>query len=166
MQLARGDRAMTMDGGWIVGDLYAMNPNGKFGFFPTPWSNDPAKNLASSGLDDVFMVYAKTKNPEGVDKLLESAASEGGSRAWMEKAKLITSIEGAPVPKENDVQQDIAKLLADKKTIQRSYLIEFSGEHRQKMRSNIQLFAALPSEKRMDIEKFVKDLDAEFSLIK
>jgi ABC-type glycerol-3-phosphate transport system substrate-binding protein len=166
MQLARGERAMLVDGGWVVGDLYAASPDGKFGFFPAPWSNDPAKNLAPVGLDDVFMAYAKTKNKEGVEKFLETAASDTGSRIWMEKAKMISSIDGAPVPKENDVQQDMAKFLAEKKTVQRSRLVEFSGEYRTKMRANIQLFAAMGVEKRADIEKFVRDLDAEFALIK
>ncbi|MFA6504880.1 MAG: extracellular solute-binding protein [Treponemataceae bacterium] len=165
-KLASGERAMTMDGGWIVGDLYKANPKGRFGFFPTPWSNDPAKNLASTGLDDVFMVYAKTKNIEGVDKFLEGLASNANTNIWMEKAKMISSIAGAPVPKENAVQLDFSTLLTDNRTIQRSRLIEFSGEYRQKMRANIQLFAALPAEKRKDIDKFIQDLDAEFAQIK
>jgi len=165
MKLAKGERAMTTDGAWIVGDLYAANPNGRFGLFAPPWSNDPAKNRAGSGLDDVFMAYAKTKNAGGVDMFFDMVVSDEGSRIWMQTAKMLSAVKGAPIPKNNDVQQDIAAILNGGRDIQRSNLSEFAGEYRQKMRAKIQLFAAMTPAER-NIDKFVKDLDAEFALIK
>jgi raffinose/stachyose/melibiose transport system substrate-binding protein len=165
MKLARGERAMYISGAWIVGDLYANNPGGRFGVFAPPWSNDPAKNRVGVGLDDVFMVNPKTKNMDGVDKFLDIASSDQGSTIWMETAKMLSSINGSQIPTDNDVQQDIGRILSQGREIPRSLLLEFAGEYRVKMRANIQLFAARGPAER-NVEQFVKDLDAEFALIK
>ncbi len=165
MKLARGERAMYISGAWIVGDLYGSNPKGRFGVFAPPWSSDAARNKVGVGLDDVFMVYPKTKNMDGVDKFLEVASSDQGSRIWMETAKMLSSINGSQIPADNDVQQDIGRILSQGREIPRSHLIEFAGEYRVKMRANIQLFAAMGRAER-NVGEFVKGLDAEFALIK
>lgn len=165
MKLARGERAMYISGAWLIGSLYADNPKGHFGAFTAPWSNDVSKNRAGVGLDDVFMVYPRTKNMDGVEKFLDIASSEQGSKIWMDTAKMLSSINGSKIPTDNDVQQDIGKILSLGLEIPRSILVEFAGEYRVKMRANIQLFAAKTPTER-NVERFVKDLDAEFALIK
>ncbi len=165
VKLAKGERAMYLNGAWMTGDLYAANPKGRFGFFPMPWSNDASRNQSPVGLDDVFMTYTKTKHMEGVDRFFEVAASDEGAKIWMGTAKMMSSVSGAPIPSDNDVQQDIGKVLTSGRQIARSLLIDLAGEYRKKMRANLQLFAMTAQDQR-NVDAFLKNLDAEFALIK
>jgi len=165
VKLAKGERAMYLNGAWMTGDLYAANPKGHFGFFPMTWSNDASKNQAPVGLDDVFMTYTKTKHMDGVDKFFEVAASDQGAKIWMETAKMMSSVSGAPIPGDNDVQQDIGKVLTQGRQIARSLLIDLAGEYRVKMRADLQLFAMSAAADR-NVDKFVKTLDADFASVK
>ena len=93
--LAIGERPMFLNGGWITGDLYAANPEGNFGFFPTPWSDNASQNKAVSGLDDVFMASATSTNKKGIQYFFEMVMSEEGANIWMESTKLMKCQKGS-----------------------------------------------------------------------
>lgn len=67
---AAGQRPMYMNGGWLMGDVIAAAPDGDFGMFPTPWSDDPEQNKLWIGIDDVFIVSQQTEHKDEVMTLL------------------------------------------------------------------------------------------------
>ena len=88
---AAGKRPMFINGGWIMGDVIASNPEGNFGVFPAPWSNNPDENMMSVALDDAFIVSNTTQHKDEVFKFLDFMLSEEAANLWMENAKLMSS---------------------------------------------------------------------------
>ncbi|WP_367932006.1 ABC transporter substrate-binding protein [Enterocloster citroniae] len=88
---AAGQRPMYMNGGWLMGDVIAASPDGEFGMFPTPWSDNPEENKLWIGIDDVFVVSQQTEHRDEVMTLLNFFANEESSKTWMSTAKLMTS---------------------------------------------------------------------------
>lgn len=69
---ASGRVAMIADGTWDATTIQTANPEMKFGYFPIPGSNDPAKNKNLAGKYDMtWMVLEKSPNKEYAIKWLE-----------------------------------------------------------------------------------------------
>ena len=80
---------MCITGSWAIGDIRKNNPDGKFGFFTTPWSDQAEENTPPIGVDTAFMVSAQTKHPDEVMKFMEHLTSAEGVRQWYENAKCL-----------------------------------------------------------------------------
>jgi raffinose/stachyose/melibiose transport system substrate-binding protein len=69
---ASGRVAMIADGTWDATTIQTANPEMKFGYFPIPGSNDPAKNKNLAGKYDMtWMVLEKSPNKKYAIKWLE-----------------------------------------------------------------------------------------------
>jgi raffinose/stachyose/melibiose transport system substrate-binding protein len=69
---ASGKVAMIADGTWDAPTIAKANPNLKFGYFPIPGSEDPAKNANLAGKYDMTIAIAeKGPNKEGALKWME-----------------------------------------------------------------------------------------------
>lgn len=162
---ASGKRPMYINGGWIIGDVRATNPSGKFGFFPMPGTDNAAENKTPIGIDDVFMASAQTKNKEAVLKFFEFLASPDGAKLWVANAKLMSSIKGVELGEADEMVKDISKCIADKRYASRLNVQEFTGEHKQKFRASLHLFASKKDEER-NVDKYIAEEDKELSAIK
>ena len=86
-----------------MGDTLAANPDGEFGMFPMPWSNNPDDNKMWVGIDDCFVISSQTQHKDEVMKLMEFIANDESSKTWMSTAKLMTSNVNVSVDDENDL---------------------------------------------------------------
>ena len=87
---AAGQRPMYINGGWLMGDVLAASPDGNFGMFPLPWSDNPEDAKLWIGIDDVFIVSETTEHEAEVRELLNFFATDEASEIWMKTAKLMS----------------------------------------------------------------------------
>ena len=156
---ASGKYPMCITGSWAIGDIRKNNPDGKFGFFTTPWSDQAEENTLPIGVDTAFMVSAQTKHPDEVMKFMEHLTSAEGVRQWYENAKVPTII---PVETTDldPIFVDMNAIIESGKVVSKDSYPYFSGEYKSKFESDLQLFAATPE---IGAEGLISMLDKDFS---
>ncbi|MEG0897766.1 MAG: extracellular solute-binding protein, partial [Ruthenibacterium sp.] len=158
-------RPMFTNGGWIMGDVAAANPNGEFGMFPTPWSNNPEENKLWVGIDDVFIVSATTDKKELVLDLLNSFASDASSAIWMENAKLMSSNQNVSADGADPFIQEIKSYIDSGNIVAKSLVIDYTAEYTNAFRTQLQHFVTLDDADR-DVDALIKGIDAEMDGIR
>lgn len=84
---ASGQVAMVADGTWNAPTYASLNPDLRFGYFPVPGSNDPAKNAYLAGKYDMtWMVVEKSPNKEWALKFLEELSVPENYTAFVNAA--------------------------------------------------------------------------------
>ena len=153
---AEGESPMYINGSWTVGDIMASNPEGNFGIFAVPISDNADENKMYAAVDDAWMVSSQSKHKEEAVKFLEYLSSEAGLKAWCETAKAIP-INGMEVEGLTPLLEEVSQYIADGKTVNVDKYIYFSGEATDKFNKTMQLFVNDPN-----VEETLKQLDAEF----
>ena len=72
---AAGKYAMELDGSWDLASLHQANPNLQLGYFPLPFSSNPADNKAVAKNDLTFYVLAHSQNQTAAMKWLSFFSS-------------------------------------------------------------------------------------------
>jgi raffinose/stachyose/melibiose transport system substrate-binding protein len=72
---AAGKYAMELDGSWDLSSLHSANPNLQLGYFPLPFSSNPADNQAYAQNDLTFYVLAHSQNQTAAMKWLSYFSS-------------------------------------------------------------------------------------------
>ncbi len=158
---ASGKYPMYITGSWAIGDIRKNNPDGKFGFFTTPWSDNPDENTLPIGVDTAFMASAQTKHPEEVQKFLAHLTSKEGVNQWYENAKVPTIIP-VETTELDSIFEDMNTIIQSGKVVSKDSYPYFSGEYKSKFESDLQLFAATPE---MGAEALIEMLEKDFSAI-
>ena len=158
-------RPMFTNGGWIMGDVAAANPEGEFGMFPTPWSNNPEENKLWIGIDDVFIVSNTTDKKDLVLELLNSFASEESSKIWMDNAKLMSSNMNVSVENADPFIQEIKQYIDSDDIVAKSLVGDYTAEYLTAFRTQLQHFVTLEDEQR-DVDALIKSLDTEIEGIR
>jgi len=164
LNFAAGQRPMYINGGWIIGDLRAANPEGNFGYMGTPWSNNPEENVAQVGLDDVFMASSTTEVKDAVLAFFDYITSEQGAIDWMKNARLMSSIKGTDYHNIDPIITSIGEYIEAGRIAPRSSVVELSGEYKSTFYSELQYYASLEDSER-DPASMVTRLDKEFAAI-
>ncbi len=162
---AAGQRPMYMNGGWLMGDVMAANPEGEFGMFPTPWSDKPEDNKLWVGIDDVFVVSSQTVHKEEVMNLLNFLAEEESSKTWMNTAKLMTSNVNVSTEDAAAFIKEIKSYIDEDKIVSKSLVPDYTSEYSTAFRTKLQEFVTLDEEKR-DVTKLLEDIDYEIAAIR
>ncbi|RKD30964.1 ABC transporter substrate-binding protein [Lacrimispora algidixylanolytica] len=162
---AAGQRPMYMNGGWLMGDVIAASPDGEFGMFPTPWSDDPKENKLWVGIDDVFVVSSQTKQKEAVMSLLNYFASEDSSKVWMNTAKLMTSNVTVSTDDADEFIKEIKSYIDNDMIVSKSLVPDYTSEYSTAFRTKLQEFVTLDDSKR-DVAKLLQDIDYEIASIR
>jgi len=162
---AAGKRPMYINGGWMIGDTLAAAPNGEFGMFPMPWSNNPADNKMWVGIDDVFIVSSTTKHEKEVMQLLNSFASKDSSADWMNTAKLMSSNVTVPTDNATQLIKEIKALIDQNKIVSKSLVPDFTSEYSTAFRTKLQYFVTLDDTNR-NVDKLLKEIDQEIASIR
>ena len=162
---AAGQRPMYINGGWLMGDTIAANPEGEFGMFPMPWSNNPEDNKMWVGIDDCFVISSQTQHKDEVMKLMEFIANDESSKTWMSTAKLMTSNVNVSVDDENDLIKAIKSYMDEGKIVSKSLVPDYTSEYSTAFRTKLQEFVTLDDSQR-DVDKLLKDIDAEIASIR
>ena len=155
---AAGQRPMYMNGGWLMGDVIAAAPDGDFGMFPTPWSDDPGQNKLWIGIDDVFIVSQQTEHKDEVMTLLNFFAGEECSKTWMGTAKLMTSNITVPTDDADAFIKEIKTYIDNDMIVSKSLVPDYTSEYSTAFRTKLQEFVTLDDSQR-DVTKLLKDID-------
>ena len=124
---AAGQRPMYMNGGWLMGDVIAASPDGEFGMFPTPWSDNPEENKLWIGIDDVFVVSQQTEHRDEVMTLLNFFANEESSKTWMSTAKLMTSNITVPTDDADAFIKEIKSYIDNDMIVSKSLVPDYTS---------------------------------------
>lgn len=162
---AAGQRPMYMNGGWLMGDVMAANPDGEFGMFPTPWSDNSEENKLYVGIDDVFIVSQDTEHKDAVVKLLESFASEESSEIWMNTAKLMSSNTAVSTDDADVFIQEIKQYIDDDMIVSKSLVPDYTSEFSIAFRTKLQYFVTLEDDER-DVDQLITEIDEEIASIR
>lgn len=158
---ASGKYPMCITGSWAIGDIRKNNPDGNFGFFTTPWSDDPNENTLPVGVDTAFMASSQTKHPEEVAKFLAHLTSEEGVRQWYDNARVPTMIPVETTDLDS-IFQDMNAIIESGKVVSKDSYPYFSGEYKSKFESDLQLFAATPE---IGASGLIEMLEKDFAAI-
>ena len=137
---AAGQRPMYMNGGWLMGDVIAAAPDGDFGMFPTPWSDDPEQNKLWIGIDDVFIVSQQTEHKDEVMTLLNFFAGEECSKTWMGTAKLMTSNITVPTDDADAFIKEIKTYFDNDMIVSKSLVPDYTSEYSTAFRTKVQRY--------------------------
>ncbi len=140
---ASGQYPMCITGSWAIGDIRKNNPEGNFGFFTTPWSDNPEENTLPIGVDTAFMASAQTKHPEEVEKFFTHLTSPEGVKQWSDNAKAPTMI-AVEADNLDPIFEDMNAIIQSGRVVSKDSYPYFSGEYKSKFESDLQLFAATP----------------------
>lgn len=162
---AAGQRPMYINGGWLMGDVLAASPDGEFGMFPTPWSNNPDENKLWVGIDDVFIVSAQTDHKAEVMTLLEFFAGEEASKTWMGTSKLMTSNVNVSTDDADAFIKEIKSYIDNDKIVSKSLVPDYTSEFSTAFRTKLQEFVTLEDSNR-DVTKLLKEVDDEIASIR
>ena len=162
---AAGQRPMYMNGGWLMGDVIAANPEGEYGMFPTPWSDNPEDNKLWVGIDDVFIVSSQTEHKEEVMTLLNFFAGEEASKTWMGTAKLMTSNVTVATDNADAFIKEIKSYIDSDKIVSKSKVPDYTSEFSTAFRTKLQEFVTLDDSER-DVTKLLKEIDDEIASIR
>lgn len=95
---AREEAAMMYMGTWPLPDIEKKNPElfaTGMGYFPYPFSNDPALNKLEFNPDASIAVNSKSEHKEAAFKFLAYLASVPAANTWVENVKTLTYVKGA-----------------------------------------------------------------------
>lgn len=107
---AREEAAMMYMGTWPLPDIEKKNPElfaTGMGYFPYPFSNDPALNKLEFNPDASVAVNSKSEHKDAAFKFLAYLASVPAANTWVENVKTLTYVKGASA--------DIAPAVSDLK---------------------------------------------------
>ena len=155
---AAGESPMYINGSWTVGDILANNPDGNFGIFAVPISDNEDEIKMYAAVDDAWMVSSKSKHKENAIDFLKFLTSTEGLQIWSENAKAIP-INGMEVKSLDPLLQEVSEYIQSGKIVNVDKYVFFSGEATDKFNKNMQLFVNDP-----DVEKTLKTLDSEFQI--
>ena len=162
---AAGQRPMYMNGGWLMGDVIAANPEGEFGMFPTPWSDNPDENKLWVGIDDVFIVSSQTEHKDEVMALLEFFDNEECSKTWMDTAKLMTSNVTVPTDDADAFIKEIKSYIDNDRIVSKALVPDYTSEFSTAFRTKLQEFVTLDDSQR-DVAKLIQEIDTEIGSIR
>lgn len=161
--VATGEAAMVMQGNWSVGDIRRANPEGNFGYFLNPSSDDKDKNLLNIAVDDAFLVSSQSSNRELVSDFLSVIASPEGAKTWAETAKVIPVVKNVQLDEIDPMLKDIQSYIEKGQTYNFESRDVYSGQYNQTFRQFQEEFAVDPGR---DPYTFAQRLDAQFDKIK
>ena len=156
---------MYINGGWLMGDVMAASPDGEFGMFPTPWSNNPEENKLWIGIDDVFIVSAQTEHKEEVMTLLNFFAGEEASKTWMSLSKLMTSNVNVSTDDADAFIKEIKSYIDNDKIVSKALVPDYTSEFSTAFRTKLQEFVTLDDSER-DVPKLIKEIDDKIASIR
>lgn len=162
---AAGQRPMYINGGWLMGDVLAASPDGNFGMFPLPWSDNPEDAKLWIGIDDVFIVSETTEHEAEVRELLNFFATDEASEIWMKTAKLMSSNTNVSTDDADAFIQEIKSYIDSGKIVPKGLVPDYTSEFSTAFRTKLQYFVTLDDSER-DVPSLIKEIDAEMETIR
>ena len=160
---AAGDAPMMINGAWITGDLLSLNPDGNFGCFPIPWSNNPEDNQYEVKGDDAMMVAKGSENKEIAIDFINFVGSVEGANIWMDKARLIpTNVNVVADESMPTLLKELSSNLSNGWGCSSANVLELTGEPKAIYRQSLHALVGSDNLKS-DLDGFIKQLDKDLT---
>ena len=162
-------RPMTSQGSYVVGVFREADPDGEFGLFPIPWSENPEDNKVNAGSDDSLM--ASTDGVvDAALKWLEYASSVEGLNIWAENSGMLTASTLAPqVDRMDPMCEEMLHYFETDKAFYRGDMTLLSGNYSAEWENISQKFfsdgiAAYQAGQNAEdfVDTFLQEVDARF----
>lgn len=116
---ASGNYGMMVQGLWAYGAAIKLNPTLNAGFFPFPFTDDPAQTNLYVDTDSTLAISATApkENQEAAKLFFDFLTSEEGVQLVVEKFKLLPTVKNADVSGMQAPFQDLMKYVGAGKTI-------------------------------------------------
>lgn len=162
--VASGQAAMLMDGSWMIDAIKNINPDVNLGFFPFPYSEDPAENLLPLGTGvGGWAVYEGSPNKEWALKLLEVIATKEMGESLQTNKKAVSIIKGLGEATDPTFQ-DIS--VYQNENLVYDYTGAYTNFSTQYRTAFQQQLTALLLDPNHDVEAALVKIDEEFDRIK
>ncbi|ANF97299.1 ABC transporter substrate-binding protein [Paenibacillus bovis] len=99
---AQGKAAMDIMGSFAIGTIRSYNPEGNFGVFMYPATDNPNENVMTYSTDDTWMIGANSEHLDAAKQFFEFMASDEGAQIWADGVQTISTISDDIKPKEQD----------------------------------------------------------------
>ena len=162
---AAGERPMFAYGGWIIGEVQANNPDGNFGIFAFPWSDNAEDNSLVVGLDFGYLVNAKSEHLEEAVSFVEYLTTPEAGESLIKHTGLMASVLGVDYPEDSSAYiTEFSAYIESGNTAAKWKVPEMTGQYSSVYRSKLQEFASLPDDER-DPAAFILSMDEELAAI-
>ena len=157
--LANGEAAMILNGTWTITNSIAMNPDGDFGIFALPVSEDPEENkMPMCPPAGGFAVSAETTQKEEALSFLEYLTSPESASLYAEKGAGIPIVQGVDTSSLTGGFKDAADIM-NSGDVQIISSKSFPSANEDSFINNISTFFLDDCE---DIDGALESLDEEF----
>lgn len=164
-----GKRPMMINGGWFVGEVLANAEDAgdttEFGYFPLPWSNNPEENKMWFGLDEVFLVSAKSPHQEVLYDFVETFIGPEGAKTWTEYSRNMSSRDDVELADALPHVQDMQRYLDSGMVVSKAEVYDYSSESLVAFKNLVQSFGSLSDDAR-DVDAFLAEIDNEIAAIR
>lgn len=164
VDVANGKAAMTLTANWSLGDLKANNTEADISTLPFLIYDEAERNGVMLSVDDIFMVSADSKVPEGADLYLDFITSNEGIAIWSAASKMLSASKEAKLSADGD--STVAEMLDYINSADRLYyrkdMAQFSGTNYTNMQRIMQSYIAMDDAERADYDAVAEYFDEEF----
>lgn len=156
---ASGKTAMIVLGSWGIGAVRSYGPNGNFGIFMFPATND-GNELMATGTDDTWMLATHANNQAEGLKFFDYMTTQEAASKWADDVQAISAIAGAKASKLDPMAQDLQTIFDTGKVENWLAVQDFYGQYLDIWMRKLQ---ELAYNQGTDIDKFIADWDAEIA---
>jgi raffinose/stachyose/melibiose transport system substrate-binding protein len=154
---ANGKAPMIILQSGYLNDIRKINPNGNFGFFASPISDNPDENKVVESPDSAFMISSQSKHKAEALKLFDYMLSPDGWKDWNKYVSEIPVMKNVKSEKSEPMLDDIVKYQTAGKMTGDVFL--FTGEAKKKEFEMYQQFASEPD---VNLDEFIKQWEKSF----
>lgn len=160
---AAGKRPMYVNGGWIMGDVMAAEPEDEFGVFPYPWSENAEENKLCVALDDTFIVSNTTQHKDEVFAFLSYIVDTEAANIWMEKTNILSSCKDANTEDKSDYVKFVKSCVDSGQIAAKAGVPDYTAEYIDAYTTTLQSFVV---NNDGDVEDLLETLDTEMARIR
>jgi raffinose/stachyose/melibiose transport system substrate-binding protein len=162
---AQGKAAMDIMGSFAIGTIRSYNPNGNFGVFMYPSSDNPNDNYLTYSTDDTWMIGANSKHIDAAKKFFEFMASDEGAQIWADGVQTISTISNNIKPKQQDpMAADFQAIFQSGKVVNNQVKPLLYGQYDTTWQQ-VMTFFLTSDPKTRSVDDTLKKLDSEFAKI-
>jgi len=157
---AEGTSPMIILHSGNLSDIRKKNPEGNFGFFASPVSDDPQENQIFESPDSAFMITSQSKHQTEALALFDFMLSPEGWSIWSEHVSTIPAMKDAVSESKEPMLEDILNYQYQGKVTGDVFL--FTGEAKKLEFEMFQQFALNPE---VNLDEFIAEWEKKFSVL-
>ncbi|WP_411342744.1 ABC transporter substrate-binding protein [Paenibacillus sp. WLX1005] len=162
---AQGKAAMDIMGSFAIGTIRSYNPEGNFGVFMYPATDNADENVMTYSTDDTWMIGAHSQHQDVAKQFFEFMASDEGAQIWADGVQTISTISDDIKPKEQDlIAKEFQDIFQTGKVINNQVKPLWYGQYDTTFGQDLTFFLVSDPATR-SVDELLQKLDDDFSRI-